>query len=49
VDNLADYFGQFAPQLLTTRYGDEIWALYESARCTRIANSPATSREPPAT
>lgn len=30
VDNLADYFGQFAPQLLTSRYGDEIWALYES-------------------
>jgi len=30
VDNLADYFGQFAPQLLATRYGDEIWALYES-------------------
>jgi RIO kinase 1 len=30
VDNLADYFGQFAPQLLTTRYGEEIWALYEA-------------------
>jgi RIO kinase 1 len=30
VDNLAAYFGQFAPELLNTRYGKEIWKLYES-------------------
>ncbi|MGJ0484735.1 MAG: PA4780 family RIO1-like protein kinase [Methylomicrobium sp.] len=30
VDNLTTYFGQFAPELLTTRYGKEIWKLYES-------------------
>jgi RIO kinase 1 len=30
VGNLADYFGQFAPELLQTRYGKEIWALYEN-------------------
>ncbi|MEQ1531647.1 MAG: PA4780 family RIO1-like protein kinase [Methylococcales bacterium] len=30
VDNLAHYFGQFAPELLTTHYGKEIWHLYES-------------------
>lgn len=30
VDNLATYFGQFAPQLLTTQYGKEIWRLYEA-------------------
>lgn len=30
VTNLADYFGRFAPVLLTTRYGKEIWKLYES-------------------
>jgi RIO kinase 1 len=30
VENLATYFGQFAPELLTTRYGKEIWKLYES-------------------
>ena len=30
VDNLADYFGQFAPELLGTQYGKEIWALYEN-------------------
>jgi len=29
VDNLAAYFGRFAPQLLTSQYGKEIWALYE--------------------
>lgn len=30
VDNLAAYFGRFAPELLATRYGKEIWKLYES-------------------
>lgn len=29
VDNLRAYFGQFAPELLTTQYGKEIWKLYE--------------------
>jgi RIO kinase 1 len=28
VDNLRKFFGQFAPDLLATRYGPEIWALY---------------------
>lgn len=31
VGNLAAYFGQFAPELLTTSYGKEIWYLYESS------------------
>jgi RIO kinase 1 len=30
VDNLATYFGRFAPALLDTGYGKEIWALYEA-------------------
>lgn len=30
VENLANYFGQFAPDLLTTQYGKEMWALYQS-------------------
>ncbi len=30
VDNLASYFGQFAPELPATRYGQEIWSLYEA-------------------
>lgn len=28
VANLAIYFGQFAPQLIRTQYGKEIWSLY---------------------
>jgi RIO kinase 1 len=29
VANLRDFFGQFAPTLLTTDYGPEIWSLYQ--------------------
>lgn len=29
VDNMRRYFGRFAPELLETDYGKEIWALYE--------------------
>lgn len=29
VENLRNFFGQFAPDLLGTHYGDEIWHLYE--------------------
>jgi RIO kinase 1 len=29
VANLAAFFGQVAPELLSTRYGEEIWKLYE--------------------
>ena len=29
VANLRDFFGRFAPELIATRYGDEIWALFE--------------------
>jgi RIO kinase 1 len=30
VDNMRRYFGKYAPELLITDYGKEIWALYES-------------------
>ena len=30
VDNLRRFFGQFAPELIATDYGKEIWALYGS-------------------
>lgn len=32
VQNLATYFGQFAPELLATDYGNEIWSLYQSSK-----------------
>ncbi len=30
VDNITGYFGRFAPELLATAYGKEIWKLYQS-------------------
>ena len=32
VQNLAAYFGQFAPELLATDYGNEIWSLYQGSQ-----------------
>lgn len=29
INNMTTYYGQYAPELLTTRYAEEIWALYE--------------------
>lgn len=34
VNNITEYYGQFAPQLLHTRYAKEIWALYEDGKLT---------------
>jgi len=34
VQNLTAYFGQFAPELLGTDYGNEIWSLYQSSQLT---------------
>ena len=34
VANLRDFFGQFAPALLTTQYGPEIWSLYQVGMLT---------------
>src|SRR5476649_214800 len=32
VNNLTAYFGRFAPELLNTDYGKEIWSLYQSGK-----------------
>ena len=34
VANLRNYFGQYAPELLTTAYGAEIWAHYKAGKLT---------------
>jgi RIO kinase 1 len=34
VANLADYFGQFAPELNHSQYGKEIWGLYQAGLLT---------------
>ncbi len=42
VNNLAHYFGHFAPELLHTKYGKEIWALYEHGDL--LPDSPLTGQ-----
>ena len=42
VANLRHYFGRFAPELLATNYGREIWALYEKGLL--LADTPLTGR-----
>ena len=34
VDNITTYYGQFAPELLLSKYAQEMWALYESGDLT---------------
>lgn len=34
VDNMARYFGRFEPELLKTRYAQEIWSLYQNGLLT---------------
>ncbi|OGT20428.1 MAG: kinase [Gammaproteobacteria bacterium RBG_16_57_12] len=42
VENLANYLGQFAPELRGTDYGKEIWNLYEAGMLT--PETPLTGR-----
>jgi RIO kinase 1 len=42
VANLRNYFGRYAPELLATDYGQEIWALYEVGAL--LPDSPLTGR-----
>jgi RIO kinase 1 len=34
VNNITEYYGQFAPQILETRYAKEIWQLFEDGKLT---------------
>ena len=42
VDNLANFFGTYAPELLGSQYGQEIWNLYQAGRLT--PETPLTGR-----
>ncbi|MFA6015059.1 MAG: PA4780 family RIO1-like protein kinase [Gallionellaceae bacterium] len=42
VENLAVYFGQFAPELITTQYGKEIWSIYQRGELQ--ADTPLSGR-----
>uniref|UniRef100_UPI0025B7EAE7 PA4780 family RIO1-like protein kinase n=1 Tax=Hydrogenophaga sp. TaxID=1904254 RepID=UPI0025B7EAE7 len=42
VANLRDFFGQFAPELLKTQFGAEIWSLYQSGLLSN--DTPLTGR-----
>jgi len=42
VDNLRHFFGRFAPELLATEYGLELWALYQ--RGALAPDTPLTGR-----
>jgi RIO kinase 1 len=43
VDNLRNFFGQYAPALLATRFGPEIWALYAAGLL--VPGMPLTGRD----
>ncbi|MCP3291155.1 serine protein kinase RIO, partial [Aeromonas hydrophila] len=34
VNNMRNYYGMYAPELLKTRYAREMWALYEDGKLT---------------
>ena len=42
VTNLANFFGAFAPELLSSQYGKEIWSLYQAGLLT--PDTPLTGR-----
>jgi len=48
VNNMRSYYAQYAPELATTQYGKEIWALYEKGELqpdTKLMGNFAESKE----
>ena len=48
VNNMRSYYAQYAPELATTQYGKEIWALYEKGELqpeTKLTGKFAESKE----
>lgn len=48
VRNMTEYFGQFAPELLQTRYAREMWSLYEAGKLTPQTRLTGQYAEPQA-
>ena len=46
VDNMARYFGRFAPEILGLKYAKEIWALYEKGKLTPHVELTGQFQEP---
>lgn len=46
VDNMARYFGRFAPEILTLKYAKEIWSLYEKGKLTPHVELTGQFQEP---
>lgn len=44
VNNMSQYYGQYAPELLNTRYAREMWSLYETGELT--PDTPLTGEFP---
>jgi len=45
VDNMARYFGRFAPEILKTQYAKEIWSLYQNGLLTPQVELTGTFEE----
>ncbi len=46
VDNMARYFGRFAPEILGLKYAKEIWALFEKGKLTPHVELTGQFQEP---
>lgn len=46
VGNMAEYFGQFAPELRYTKYAKEMWALFEAGKLTPDSRLTGEFAEP---
>ena len=47
VENMKNYYGQYAPELLKSQYGKEIWALYQEGDLTPETELTGFFEEPP--
>lgn len=46
VNNMRDYYGMFAPEILETKYAKEIWSIYEAGKLTPDTELTGLFEEP---